>query len=666
MSSSTPSRSGRKPDKSPRSTPAGNTNSPPQDVVERSDVPCYTCRRRHVVCDRLISPTGCSKCAKRGIQCLGYQKPLRWADGVAVRGKFKGKFRPVVDREVVDVVRNTIQMQSSSAMQGTPDLLMGEISVDSIEREGKLVELMNYHNTIICAEQAAFEVPFGPTNVTNRKIAALSPSLMRQLPRDIVNCILGNAAVHMASRQSGSLPLEQLALESKVKVFHSFNSLLKSPKNQRPDVIICVGLLIFSMDLLEHGMDRWIVHFSGSMNIMRSLGGIDNLIGYYPSLELPLTGIAFFETFWIVLSHDPTTTTKTASREAVAKLCHRSSQKQRFYNPCPMPLMLAVWDIGTLSSRILQTRDAITFGDMHKRDQVLTNVLSFQPDEQNTIKQDTHNMAVEIQKLVGTAWKSAITVLVFRYLYFGRSNLAPRSQMQHSPTPSHTDPGPYYQGPEDTSLDDSMNEMGDADELDEHLSTSPYLTDPLPRSSSPYPSLLPFSEQADYLTTGYFSSDPLSRSPSPLPSPQFPDPPDFGLWDARYIRYNEAYSSLAASFHSMHNILDDNTLRYILMPLIILALVSKKGSNERKLCHSYFSRFKDHMTNPGGQTCSSPQGGEALGFDIPWDKLDAYSDAAQRQSGSALTQENELKGAPEWNWWDMLKEMDMDMICKCF
>jgi hypothetical protein len=78
-----------------------NLRHPAETLLEVSDVPCYTCRRRHVKCDRIL-PT-CAKCAKKGVQCLGYQKPLRWAEGVAVRGKLKGKSRPVVDSQYFEL-----------------------------------------------------------------------------------------------------------------------------------------------------------------------------------------------------------------------------------------------------------------------------------------------------------------------------------------------------------------------------------------------------------------------------------------------------------------------------------------------------------------------------------------------------------------------------------
>lgn len=57
--------------------------------TSRSEVPCWTCRRRRVLCDR-AQPT-CTKCHQSGRECLGYRKPLVWNKGVASRGKMMGK-----------------------------------------------------------------------------------------------------------------------------------------------------------------------------------------------------------------------------------------------------------------------------------------------------------------------------------------------------------------------------------------------------------------------------------------------------------------------------------------------------------------------------------------------------------------------------------------------
>ncbi|CEJ85107.1 hypothetical protein VHEMI03672 [[Torrubiella] hemipterigena] len=57
------------------------------------DRECRTCNRRRIHCDGTL-PT-CLKCAKKGLQCPGYERKLRWANGVAVRGHLRGRQLPV-------------------------------------------------------------------------------------------------------------------------------------------------------------------------------------------------------------------------------------------------------------------------------------------------------------------------------------------------------------------------------------------------------------------------------------------------------------------------------------------------------------------------------------------------------------------------------------------
>ncbi|PNY23874.1 Uncharacterized protein TCAP_06179 [Tolypocladium capitatum] len=56
---------------------------------------CSTCTKRRIRCD-LAQPT-CKKCAKKGLACPGYGPRLRWAGGVAVRGRLKGQNVPLPD-----------------------------------------------------------------------------------------------------------------------------------------------------------------------------------------------------------------------------------------------------------------------------------------------------------------------------------------------------------------------------------------------------------------------------------------------------------------------------------------------------------------------------------------------------------------------------------------
>lgn len=49
--------------------------------------PCYTCRRRHIECDRSRMP--CAKCEKAGLEC-SEKRPIRWVKGMSIRGKMRG------------------------------------------------------------------------------------------------------------------------------------------------------------------------------------------------------------------------------------------------------------------------------------------------------------------------------------------------------------------------------------------------------------------------------------------------------------------------------------------------------------------------------------------------------------------------------------------------
>lgn len=60
----------------------------------RSRGGCLNCKRRKRKCDE--TRPGCSACERRGIQCQGYATPLRWTNGIAVRGRFAGASVPDV------------------------------------------------------------------------------------------------------------------------------------------------------------------------------------------------------------------------------------------------------------------------------------------------------------------------------------------------------------------------------------------------------------------------------------------------------------------------------------------------------------------------------------------------------------------------------------------
>lgn len=238
-------------------------------------------------------------------------------------------------------------------------------------------------------------------------------------------------------------------------------------------------------------------------------------------------------------------------------------------------------------------------------------------------------------------WKAAVTILALRYLYFGRPQLTPHSYLQRSPTPSMSTP---------TSTFASQNQFG------------AYYTEDLTMGSLVDESS-DVENVSEFLTPGMYVDDTLSRSPSPLPSPlQYNEPPTSQLWDRRYELHDEAFAVLATTFAAIRNNRDAAVLRYAVVPLLIFGLITRKGSEERALCESLGVAFKEHMA----ASSAGPVGGDKLELDIPWDKLDTFSEAVERERrDSAFSTDIPMaKAAPEWNWWDMLKHTDLDLACK--
>lgn len=65
-------------------------------MANKKKAGCSTCTRRRIRCD--LAQPACKKCNKRGLECPGYGPRLRWAGGVAVRGRLKGRNLPVLEQ----------------------------------------------------------------------------------------------------------------------------------------------------------------------------------------------------------------------------------------------------------------------------------------------------------------------------------------------------------------------------------------------------------------------------------------------------------------------------------------------------------------------------------------------------------------------------------------
>ncbi|KAL5121521.1 hypothetical protein ACEQ8H_000593 [Pleosporales sp. CAS-2024a] len=116
---------------------------------------------------------------------------------------------------------------------------------------------------------------------------------------------------------------------------------------------------------------------------------------------------------------------------------------------------------------------------------------------------------------------------------------------------------------------------------------------------------------------------------------------------------------LRDSCQSLQHLEDSSFLRYALMPLIVLALISLPGSKERALYNALFQQFKDAMASKKSDWI--PNGGAPIDFTIDWDLLDNYSAEVDHQLRGSVAYLGSplIDAAPEWNWRYMLQKIDL-------
>jgi hypothetical protein len=249
--------------------------------------------------------------------------------------------------------------------------------------------------------------------------------------------------------------------------------------------------------------------------------------------------------------------------------------------------------------------------------------------------------------LIFSAWRAATAIVTLRYLYFGLPDPDLSSPFVRSsatsPNAQTTDEALSY-----NVFDEFLHDVDDATTSFDPEEHTPSYTD------------------SEHLSSEVYMSDPVSRTPSPLP-PLHPTDANITLehWHRRYEIHNNALSELVSSLSALSTIEDNSYLRYVLLPLTVLGLVSRPGSLERALYLGQMESFQRSMVQES-TTTPSPIGGLVPEGHIPWDLLDAYSmEMEQQRRDSTGFGSIELdNAAPEWNWYYMLKRVNTISICK--
>ncbi|KAL4930333.1 Zn(II)2Cys6 transcription factor [Aspergillus undulatus] len=250
--------------------------------------PCYTCRRRHIQCDR--SQTPCLKCQKAGLECLD-KRPVRWVQGVAIRGTMRGRSyqntlvasRPVGELKMHSI--STAETPSPSASNGDPSTDLQLVSapptpsIPSIPPsvdDRALYQLdessqyyLDYYNQRICQLFIVYDSQ-------NNPFRSLIPLAFGD--KVLLDAMLALAARHRANFEqpfstSSAEPMSMATNRDKEALrfkYRAIQGLAHSINTQHPykdGTVASVFLLVF-LDLLESGCDRWNYHLEGAKNLM--------------------------------------------------------------------------------------------------------------------------------------------------------------------------------------------------------------------------------------------------------------------------------------------------------------------------------------------------------------------------------------------------------------
>ena len=164
------------------------TSTTEKVVAGSSATDCRVCVRRRIRCDR--TTPSCLKCMKRSIECPGYGRNLRWANAIAVRGRFKGLQYPKdASQDVVPADGLSVPPKSSwiEAAANIAKIAAGAPSASEIEH------LVSYYSRRIAGNMVWVDSTLNPYRRLVVPKARSSPIILL--------AILAVSAEHMAPAQ---------------------------------------------------------------------------------------------------------------------------------------------------------------------------------------------------------------------------------------------------------------------------------------------------------------------------------------------------------------------------------------------------------------------------------------------------------------------------------
>ncbi|KAJ5368784.1 uncharacterized protein N7496_008544 [Penicillium cataractarum] len=234
--------------------------------------PCWTCRRRTIQCDQSGFP--CSKCEKAGLECHD-KRPLRWVEGVAIRGKLRGHvFKAPSEAPQGPQVARSDEKQVSLISEKrlrilhTPPYAMQDPRIHNMDRLSKYY--IDYYNQRICKLYILFDSDSNPFRnllsfsledlALQKSIVAIAARHFANTGRsfDTTDAVVPSRFVHA----------NMDALLFKKQTIEALSSSLSDVGSRRTEVTMATILLLIFLDILESGIDGWDSHLQGARGLL--------------------------------------------------------------------------------------------------------------------------------------------------------------------------------------------------------------------------------------------------------------------------------------------------------------------------------------------------------------------------------------------------------------
>ncbi|KAE8366727.1 fungal-specific transcription factor domain-containing protein [Aspergillus caelatus] len=379
-----------------------------------ADFPCWTCRRRRLKCDRALPI--CGKCTSSQRPCLGYSKdkPLRWTNSVASRGKLMGKQVPRQEQYLpISRVLNDPGLQDLSPSMRDyiayfEQQCCQECVLYDFERVNPFKEFMRLipscpglcHAVVsVAALHQAFRIASAQCN---EKIMAYKSN-----PSEVQ---ISQWVEEM--HQLHQLPTYHDALYHKQQTLSFLRSEAHAGYFSNPDGVIASMIMSIWLELMDSGRDTWRYHLRGLREVMPKRG-----LSLAPFRDGELTAdlpqmIEYFGTSYTIFEIIGSTFVKAKqpyqplfSMSTTLDILKRSESQT--WTGCPATLLYVLSLVNAAASSSYELPPDLI-------DNIFSHLWSFSPMKWAVAVAETHYMKPRYQ--LACVWQAAVDIYALQVL----------------------------------------------------------------------------------------------------------------------------------------------------------------------------------------------------------------------------------------------------------